>query len=65
MSGKKKFTYCIRIWKDIEVFANDIDEAFDRAELEPMDDMRLDVISIVRTGTPECKLDKSGIHSNN
>ena len=65
MSTKKKFQYTIRIWKDVEVSANDLDEAFDRAELEKLDEMRLDVISIVRTGIPECELDKSGIHSNN
>lgn len=62
---KKKFTFTIRIWKDVEVSANDIDEAFDRAQLEKLDDVTLDVVSMVRTGTPESDLDKNDIHSNN
>lgn len=61
----KKFTYCIRLWKDVEVSANDLDEAFQRAELEELGDMTADVISITRTGTPECDLDRNDIDSNN
>jgi hypothetical protein len=65
LSTKKKFLYSIRIWKDVEVSANDLDEAFDRAKLEKLDEMNLDVISMVRTGIPECDLNRNDIHSNN
>ena len=63
----KKFQYCIRIWKDVEVSANDLDEALDRVSLEPLviDEMHTDVVSMEPTGISEDKIDKTNIHSNN
>jgi hypothetical protein len=62
---RKKFQYTIRLWKDVEISANDLDEAFQRAELANLDHITAEIIAIVRTGIPECELDKNAINSNN
>jgi hypothetical protein len=61
----KKFRYQIRIWRDVIVFANNLDEAIDRAMAEPLTADDLSVIDQQKTGFPKELIDKTTIHSKN
>lgn len=61
----KKFRYQIRIWHDVVIFANNLDEAIERAVLEPFTEQDFTVIDQQKTGVPKEQLDWKPIHSQN
>lgn len=66
LEGKlKKFQYRVRVWQDVYVHANDLDEAIERAYDESLDDRNFDVIGVTPTGISEDRIDRNDIHSNN